>query len=280
MQQHHQPGESGRISVAGLKSRGWTDRTIRIFLGEAEWTLPNPNFSTSTQMKLYDMERVRRAESNEWYQKARKGGKGSRKEFPEDDRGLIPTYRAIPPSRLDTQKTAAEQREAVAQVQHALGVPRAQIAQELGVSEATVRKYLRTPEQREKQALKEEEARAALLDSIQQAKVKEAQDKIERAERHQVRLSARTLYNTGPAADETAEILGLDPFTAGQYIWQTGVKRDTIRWNEVPPEELERRQEAANVQKKRREKKTKRRQERDAKNRQAKKPDTRPQSET
>ena len=146
------PGESGRISISGLKSRGWTDKTVREFLGMADWTTDNPHYKNAAPMLLYDTHRVEQAEQDPWFQKRKRGGKNNRRPIPTEDVNRKGAFRSIPPVPLDTQRTAFEQREAVAQVQNALGLPRKQIAQELGVSEATVRRYLRTPEQRAQSA--------------------------------------------------------------------------------------------------------------------------------
>ena len=93
--------------------------------------------------------------------------------------GSIPQH---PTSAVGHSTKAFEQREAVAQVQDALGVPSKQIAQELGVSEATVRRYLRTPEQRA-----QSEARAQRqLHAAETARQAAAQlQELERAERAQ-----------------------------------------------------------------------------------------------
>ena len=146
------PGESGRISISGLKSRGWTDKTVQEFLGMADWTTDNPHYKNAAPMLLYDIHRVEQAEQDPWFQRRKLGGKNSRRPIPAEDVNSMGAFRSIPPVPLDTQRTAFEQREAVAQVQNALGVPSKQIAQELGVSEATVRRYLRTPEQRAQSA--------------------------------------------------------------------------------------------------------------------------------
>ena len=100
------------------------------------------------------MVRVEQAEQDPWLQRRKRGGKNSRRPIPSEDVNSTGAFRSIPPVPLDTQRTAFEQREAVAQVQDALGVPSKQIAQELGVSEATVQRYLRTPEQRAESAAK------------------------------------------------------------------------------------------------------------------------------
>ena len=58
------PGESGRISISGLKSRGWTDKTVREFLGMADWTTDNPHYKNAAPMLLYDIHRVEQAEQD------------------------------------------------------------------------------------------------------------------------------------------------------------------------------------------------------------------------
>ena len=198
------PGESGRISISGLKSRGWTDKTVREFLGMADWTTDNPHYKSAAPMLLYDTHRVEQAEQDPWFQRRKRGGKNSRRPIPAEDVNSTGAFRSIPPVPLDTQRTAFEQREAVAQVQNALGVSRKQIAQELGVSEATVRRYLRTPEQRAESAARARRQLHAAETARQTAAQREALERVERAQRHQVRLSIRTLYDTGLTADEAA----------------------------------------------------------------------------
>ena len=118
------PGESGRISISGLKSRGWTDKTVREFLGMADWTTDNPHYKNAAPMLLYDTHRVEQAEQDSWFQRRKRGGKNSRRPIPAEDVNSTGAFRSIPPVPLNTQQTAFEQREAVAQVQDVLGVPR------------------------------------------------------------------------------------------------------------------------------------------------------------
>ena len=239
------PGESGRISISGLKSRGWTDKTIREFLGMADWTTNNPHYKNAAPMLLYDTHRVEQAEQDPWFQRRKRGGKNSRRPIPAEDVNSTGAFRSIPPVPLDTQRTAFEQREAVAQVQNALGVSRKQIAQELGVSEATVRRYLRTPEQRAQSAAKARRQLHAAETARQTAAQRQALERVERVQRHQVRLSIRALYDTGLTADEAADILGITPFQAGKFIMESGVRQRAVRWKNIPQEEMERRQRAA-----------------------------------
>ena len=239
------PGESGRISISGLKSRGWTDKTVREFLGMADWTTDNPHYKNAAPMLLYDTHRVEQAEQDPWYQRRKRGGKNSRRPIPAEDVNSTGAFRSIPPVPLDTQRTAFEQREAVAQVQNALGVPGKQIAQELGVSEATVRRYLRTPEQRAESAARVRRQLHAAETARQTAAQRHELERAERAQRHQVRLSVRALYDTGLTADEAADILGITPFQAGKFIMESGVRQRAIRWKNIPQEEMERRQRAA-----------------------------------
>ena len=201
------PGESGRISISGLKSRGWTDKTVHEFLGMADWTTDNPHYKNAAPMLLYDTHRVEQAEQDPWFQRRKLGGKNSRRPIPAEDVNSMGAFRSMPPVTLDTQQTAFEQREAVAQVQNALGVPRKQIAQELGVSEATVRRYLRTPEQRAQSATRAQRQLHAAETARQAAAQLQELERAERTQRHQVRLSARALYDTGLTADESGEIL-------------------------------------------------------------------------
>ena len=254
------PGESGRISISGLKSRGWTDKTVREFLGMADWTTDNPHYKNAAPMLLYDTHRVEQAEQDPWFQRRRRGGKNSRRPIPAEDVNSTRAFRSIPPVPLDTQRTAFEQREAVAQVQNVLGVPRKQIAQELGVSETTVRRYLRTPEQRAKSAARARRQLHAAETARQAAAQRHELERAERAQRHQVRLSARALYDTGLTAYEAGDILGITPFQAGKFIMESGVKQRAIRWKNIPQEEMERRQRAADHKRQRKQRRDNRQQ--------------------
>ena len=254
------PGESGRISISGLKSRGWTDKTVREFLGMADWTTNNPHYKNAAPMLLYDTHRVEQAEQDPWFQRRKLGGKNSRSPIPSEDVNSTGAFRSIPPVPLDTQQTAFEQREAVAQVQNALGVPSKQIAQELGVSEATVRRYLRTPEQRAQSAAKAQRQLHAAETARQTAAQRQELERAERAQRHQVRLSVRALYDTGLTADEAADILGIEPFQAGKFIMESGVRQRAVRWKNIPQEEMERRQRAADNKRKKKQRRENRQQ--------------------
>ena len=45
-------GEERRfISVAGLKANGWTDKAIRLFLGEEDEQADNPHYSHASPMR-------------------------------------------------------------------------------------------------------------------------------------------------------------------------------------------------------------------------------------
>ena len=254
------PRESGRISISGLKSRGWTDKTVREFLGMADWTTDNPHYKNAAPMLLYDTHRVEQAEQDPWFQRRKLGGKNSRRPIPAEDVNSTGAFRSIPPVPLDTQRTAFEQREAVAQVQNTLGVSRKQIAQELGVSEATVRRYLRTPEQRAESAARARRQLHAAETARQAAAQRHELERVERAQRHQVRLSVRALYDTGLTADESAHILGIEPFQAGKFIVESGVRQRAVRWKNIPPEEMERRQRAADHKRKRKQRRDNRQQ--------------------
>ena len=169
----------------------------------ADWTTDNPHYKNAAPMLLYDTHRVEQAEQDPWFQRRKRGGKNSRRPIPAEDVNSMGAFRSIPPVPLNTQQTAFEQREAVAQVQDVLGVPRKQIAQELGVSEATVRRYFRTPEQRAESATRAQRQLHAAETARQAAAARLHElEREERAQRHQVRLSARALYDTGLTADE------------------------------------------------------------------------------
>ena len=53
------------LSVPGIKARGWTDAMIRNLLGEPDYTVTNPRYSTSHPMKIYSAVRVHAAEQTE-----------------------------------------------------------------------------------------------------------------------------------------------------------------------------------------------------------------------
>src|SRR3954453_4611341 len=57
--------EEGRfLSVAGLKANGWTDKAIRLFLGEEDEQADNPHYSRAAPMRLYDKQRVLAAQNS------------------------------------------------------------------------------------------------------------------------------------------------------------------------------------------------------------------------
>ena len=58
------PAQRLQCTLAALQNRGWTDRTIRILLGEPDATAPNPHGRSAPPMKLYTVERVREAEQD------------------------------------------------------------------------------------------------------------------------------------------------------------------------------------------------------------------------
>jgi hypothetical protein len=53
------------------KERGWTDKTIKEFLGRPSKTKTNPNYRSAPPMKLYSLKRVEEAEAKPEWQKAR-----------------------------------------------------------------------------------------------------------------------------------------------------------------------------------------------------------------
>ena len=55
------------ITVPELKKRGWTDTLVRINLGEADGSKPNPYYRSAAPMRLYRLSRVEAVEnSDEW----------------------------------------------------------------------------------------------------------------------------------------------------------------------------------------------------------------------
>lgn len=65
------PKEREYISVAGLKSRGWTDSLIRRFLGKEDKSVENPHYSSAPMMRLYSFKRVLAVESEENFEEAK-----------------------------------------------------------------------------------------------------------------------------------------------------------------------------------------------------------------
>lgn len=55
----------GGYSRRALIARGWTDSMIDEVLGWADFLCPNPYYPSGAQMKLYTLERVRRAETKD-----------------------------------------------------------------------------------------------------------------------------------------------------------------------------------------------------------------------
>lgn len=54
-----------RVTLAGLKERGWTDGAVKRFLGEPDVLVPNPNYRSGPKMRLYDLPRVECTEQSE-----------------------------------------------------------------------------------------------------------------------------------------------------------------------------------------------------------------------
>ena len=60
------PGRSrDHCTQSTLKARGWTAKLISDLLGEPDKTAPNPHYNKGALMRLYDWERVERAENEE-----------------------------------------------------------------------------------------------------------------------------------------------------------------------------------------------------------------------
>lgn len=131
------------LSVPHLKERGWSESLIKTFLGQPDWAVVNPHYKTGPKMRLYDPERVAKAEGNLHWQRKQAGGKGSRYyAIPADDLP-IPTLRTAPPAEYrDVSALAKDRRKALAQAQAMVGVSVGAIAQELGVTVKTVKQYL------------------------------------------------------------------------------------------------------------------------------------------
>lgn len=53
------------FSVRELKGRGWTERLVRQYLGEPDWTVPNPQRRSAAPKRLYLITRVTAIESVE-----------------------------------------------------------------------------------------------------------------------------------------------------------------------------------------------------------------------
>lgn len=75
--------QSEWFCISGLKVRGWTDRGIRLFLGEPDKKVPNPHYKSASPMRLYLKARVEEAEETEKFIEFLESGKkrktGSRK---------------------------------------------------------------------------------------------------------------------------------------------------------------------------------------------------------
>jgi hypothetical protein len=56
------------ITKSGLKSRGWTEKSIMQFLCQPDLCKPNPHYKSGSPMQLYDEKRVLRAESSNKFQ--------------------------------------------------------------------------------------------------------------------------------------------------------------------------------------------------------------------
>ena len=123
-----------------------------------------------------------------------------------------------------------------------------------------MRRYLRTPSRELNQPPKHDANCRQPKQARQTAAQRQELERVERAQRHQVRLSIRALYDTGLTADEAADILGITPFQAGKFIMESGVRQRAIRWKNIPQEEMERRQRAADHKRQRKQRRDNRQQ--------------------
>ena len=71
------------INKSLLKQRGWTESMIKTFLGDADAEKDNPIYKSAAPMKLYDMNKVLAAESDESF-KERKNKAESRSKTMKD----------------------------------------------------------------------------------------------------------------------------------------------------------------------------------------------------
>lgn len=71
--EHFAQEKPSTITKAQIKSRGWTDGTIKRFLGEPDQLKTNPHYRSGPPMQLYILTRVTEAEAlpafQEWHQK-------------------------------------------------------------------------------------------------------------------------------------------------------------------------------------------------------------------
>ena len=67
-----------RLTLSSIKYRdtGWTDAAIKKFLGEEDATAPNPRYKCAAPMRLYNLDRIEKAEQTPefaaWVDKSRK----------------------------------------------------------------------------------------------------------------------------------------------------------------------------------------------------------------
>ena len=79
----YDPRPEGAYNVNELKQRGWTDASIRRFLGEPDWKKRNPVYATAAPVRFYCCDRVAAAEASpeyrDWLEKSKVRSENARK---------------------------------------------------------------------------------------------------------------------------------------------------------------------------------------------------------
>ena len=126
MSEKRKPGDSGVISLAGLKSMGWTPKRIEEILGQPDYLAANPHYtSRGAPMRLYRMDRVEKAEG------------------PEPLADIDSCYRAYDPIYIGRTSPKDFMRKEDAEALYAGGKSPDEVAETLGVSVRTAKRYWR-----------------------------------------------------------------------------------------------------------------------------------------
>ena len=215
------------VSVPRLKDRGWTTALIRDFLGEPDWLVKKPHYSTAAPIRLYALERVEKAENNPHWQRRHAGGKGSQRAIPADEQPT--TIRTVEPVYVrDLRMVATDSRKAIAIAQATLGVSINTIADELGVKPSTVRGYIKRP----KPAPDPERERLLRL-----ARQQKEQQEGERRDqlRYQRREEILEQIEAGKYAEDIADIIGMTPLALLRFCLASNIVEHHLKWREQRP---------------------------------------------
>lgn len=99
------PRKRSHLAASDLKARGWTDTSIRDFLGEPDEMRPNPHYRRAAPMRLFDFGRIEAAEATPACKACLAEVRERRQRPPKD---WAPTFKARYGRRSSALPAAAE----------------------------------------------------------------------------------------------------------------------------------------------------------------------------